>query len=248
MSIFGDFFKSDIESVDQRNPQAVEADKFLASQLNRDPADFPRRQVAGLSENEQLAGGIAKNFGTSKPEGTEVLRGVANQSANILEDPSIKALLEELQGHGELESNRLARGLMIRGQTGGVSADALGRGQADIQRNTLAALAPYASQRTSQRVSAADTLSRLGDSSTLSRINALSVTGGLERQIEDMQNEADYQRYVQQIEFPANIASGLSRSTPQQLVSQPSDFETFTNLAKPAAGAYLGGTGQLGIS
>ena len=238
--------------IDTRTAEAVKADKFLASLLGNTP-DFPTENIVGLSENEKIAVEQGKAYGTAENEGIAGLRKITQQPDNILEDPTIKALMAKLNEEGDLSANRLSRGLMTRGQTGGVGADALGRHLDATDRNKVAALAPYATQRRQQNISANEVLGRLGDSSQISRLNALTGTGGLERGLTQLQETANYQKYLRQIMFPyeqqANVARTLSGSQRQDVQMNPSDFEATTGMIKIggriAAGVATGGASEL---
>jgi hypothetical protein len=230
-----DFFKSKTKTMDVRSPQKAAADQWLLDLLQSDAPEFPAEKIAGLSANEQLAMSQAEQYGTSEAEGLDALRDIVGQSEDITDDPSIKGLLSVLDERGSREANRLSRGLTLRGVTGGAGRDALGRGLQDIQNNILATLAPYAESSKNRRVSAAQILNQLGEGSTLNRLNALSSTGAVSRQIEQLQNSAEYQRVMQQLLFPythgLNVTGAIS-NMPQAVVQTPSMFQ---QIAAPVA-------------
>ncbi len=240
------FFTAETKTKDVRSNQRAQADQWLLDLLQSDAPEFPAEQIAGLSENERMARDKARAYGDSDAEGLDTLRGIAGESQDITQDPSIKGLLAVLDERGSREANRLNRGLTLRGVSGGAGQDALGRGLQDIQNNILATLAPYAESSKNRRVSAAQILNQLGEGSTLNRLNALSSTGGLSRQIEQLQNSAEYQRVMQQLLFPYREQLGVA----QTLVGAPSERalvqtpSTFSQIAEPVAqvvGAFMGG-------
>jgi hypothetical protein len=239
-----DFFKSKTETMDVRNPQKAGADQLLLDLLKADAPQLPVEQIAGLSENEQLAVSQGKEYGSSDAEGLDVLRGILGESQDITQDPTIKGLLSVLDERGSLEANRLSRGLTLRGVTGGSGQDALGRGLQDVQNNILATLAPYAESAKNRRVNAAQILNQLGEGSTLNRLNALSSTGAMSRQIEQLQNSAQYQQTMQQLLFPythgLNVAGAIS-NTPQAVVQTPSMFSQIAEPVAQLASAFIPG-------
>lgn len=245
-----DIFKSKTKTKDLRNPQARTADEFLAELLGQQP-ELPERKVTPRTEDELLAQKLTREFAGTRPGGEAALRRIVDQPEDITQDPTIAVLLAELQEAGDLRASRTARSLDLRGVRGGTARDAMGRELEDVDRNILSTLAPFASQRRGQQITASEILSRLGDQSTLTRIGALGESGALEREIEELQRVSDYQRFLQQIMFPyqtqADIASRLSTSRPLDVIQSPSMFEQIAPVLGMAAGAAIGGPAGMAI-
>lgn len=244
LNIFDDLFKGTTDIQDIRSPERKKADKFLAGLLGQGTPELPTEEVAGMSQAEQLAQKLVGQYGASEPEGLDTLRGITGESDDILQDPSIKALLDVLDKRGSLESNRLSRSLTLRGVTGGSGRDALGRGLQDVQNNILATLAPYAEASKNRKVSAAQILNQLGESSVLNRLNALGTTGALPRILEQLQKTAQYTQAMRKVLFPyeelAGVAGTLTNSQGDNVITQtPSILQQLAPLAQAAAGAAM---------
>ena len=258
------WFNASTRKIDTRTPEAEQADEFLAGLLGRADPNIPSEKIAGMSDAEKLAQQIAQGYGESQPEGLDAIRSLIEQdTGDITKDPTFASILDVLDKRGARETNRTARGLMTRGVTGGVGRDALGRSVTDVNNNILATLAPYVEARKNRAFSGAQALNNLGESSVLNRLNALSTVGSLPRQLEQLNNSAQYQALMQQILFPyttkASVASGISRQ-PMTLEQSPSEFAQYGQAGaaiinslitgNPGSGGKLttagGGAGGLG--
>jgi hypothetical protein len=124
--------------------------------------------------------------------------------------------------------------------------DVLGQSVQDTQRNMMNVALPYLTQAKenaeNRKLTAAQALATLGESSMLNRINALSTTGALPRIIEQLQKDAEYARAMTQINFPyqqqAGIA-GMLLNAPAQTAVTGGEPSLFSQLS-PAIG-MLGG-------
>lgn len=239
------FFKSKEKLKDTRNAEAKSADQWMAELLKSDNPEIPTEQIAGMSDAEKLAQELVMGYGSKEAEGLDTLRSMAGASDNVLDDPTITALMDVIGKRGDQTANRLNRSLMLRGGTGGAGRDMLGRSVSDTQNEMLSTLAPYASQAKDRKMNAAQLLASLGESSTLNRLNALSTTGSLPRTLQQMQNAASYNQTMNQILFDyqqkAPIASTLSNSQPLTMVQTPSMFSQVAPLLGTAVGAAVGG-------
>jgi len=200
-------------------PQQLAAQSFLERLYGTGVPDYPTAPVAGLSEKEQQAGKLTSKYANSEPEGMDYLRKVMGSSDSITDIPEYKALLDEILKAGSDETNRVGRSLQMRGgATSSTGRDALGQSVNDVMSNALATLAPYAASLRNEKMSAANVLSSLGESSTLNRLNALSEQGALERQLEQLRQQADYEREMKELNFPyttqAPLAMGILGTQP----------------------------------
>ena len=181
-------------------------------------------------------------YGRSEMEGLPTLREYA-AGGNILERPEIQAILNEVMREGGEMANRLGRGLQLRGgATSSGAADALGRSTTQTQQALLATLAPYLQGAETRRLGAAQSLAGLSESGMLNRLNALSTTGSLPRQLEQLRNVAGYNQQMAHTMFPytygMEAAKTLSGSgEPYMAYTKPS---TWSQIA-PAVGAIIGG-------
>ena len=239
----GDFFKSKTKTRVLQTPQEKKARGFLAGLIDT-PQNLPTEQIAGLSEAEQQAAETARQFGASQPGGVNTLQSFLDEDPSFSQSPSGQALIEQVTRIGQEETGRVGRSLQTRG--GGSSTtgrDILGQSVQDTQRNILATLAPFEAQRASQRITAAQALQATGDSATLNRLNALSQTGAVERQLEQLQLSAEFARKSQQAMQPIQASQTLLGSPAQQAVIQSKS--TFAQIAEPIA-ALLHGAGSIG--
>ncbi|MCE5324953.1 MAG: hypothetical protein LLG01_00915 [Planctomycetaceae bacterium] len=239
-------FNSSIKLKDTRTPNAKWADKYLTDLLGAPTPKIPEEQIAEMSDAEKLAQELVGEYGTSTAEGLDTLRGMAGAPDDITQDPTISALLDVIGKKGDMAANRLSRSLMLRGGRGGAGADMLGRQVTDTQKEMLAAAAPYAESAKQRKMSAAQLLNTLGESSALNRLNALSTTGSLPRTLQQMRNSAAYQRLMTEIMFPyqqkANLAGQIKQGGQMAVVKSPSIMEQVAGLAATAA-KFIPGNG-----
>jgi hypothetical protein len=229
---------------DIRNPQARAADVWMASLLQQGTPDIPKEEIAGMSEAEKMAQKLVGEYGGREGEGLDVLRGMANAPEDILQDPTISALMNVITRRGDEASNRLSRSLMLRGGRGGAGRDILGRSVTNTQQELMSTLAPYSERAKERKMSAAQLLNQLGESSTINRLNALSTTGALPRTLQQMQNAAAYNQAMTQVLFPyqqgMGVASTLSNTQPMSVQQTPSTFSQIAPLLQSIAPAVLG--------
>lgn len=239
-----DFMKSSTDTLDTRNPQQEAADKWMLQMLQKGTPNIPTEQIAGMSESEKLAQKILGQWGGQEAEGLDTLRQMSTASDNILEDPTISALMDVIGKRGDETANRLSRSLMLRGGRGGAGADMLGRSVSDTQKEMLSTLAPYAQAARTQKMNAAQALASLSDDSKIRRLSALSTTGSLPRTLQQLQNSANYQQAIQSVLFPyqqlAPMAGTLSNSQGQSVVQTPSMFSQVAGGIGALAGGFTG--------
>lgn len=193
-------------------PQQSAAQSKLLDLMNR-VQDYPTQGVAGLSDRELLAGQGIEDYYRSEPEGADYYRGLLSESGNIMDNPEYKAILDKVFERGALETNRVGRSLQLRGAAGGSAGrDILGRSVEDTQTAALSALAPYAESERNRRMQAAGALASLSEQSTLRRLTALSEQGALERQLEQLRQNADYARQMQELNFPYETQARMASS------------------------------------
>ena len=235
-------FEPELKDHDLRSPQRRAAEAFLGSLFMQPPPSLPLEQVAGMSPAEEMAQRLVMQYGGSEMEGLDTLRAYTKEG-NILDRPEIQAILNEVMREGGEMANRLGRGLQLRGgATSSGAADTLGRSTTQTQQALLATLAPYLQGAETRRLGAAQSLAGLSESGMLNRLNALSTTGSLPRQLEQLRNIAQYERDMQQTLFPytyqAQAATTLSQSgEPYMVYKRPSMYQQIA----PAVGAIIGG-------
>jgi len=243
-------FSSKTEKEVLQTPEEAAARKKLSDLMNSGTPNLPKQEISGLSQNEQLASTMARDYATGEPEGLEHLRSVMQGSGNIMDNPSYKALFDETKRAGELENNRMGRSMQLRGGNASTSGrDMLGRTAAQNQSNLMATMAPYAAQNEQMKLTAAQSLAQLGESSILNRLNALGQTGALTRQLDQLGKDADYNRKMDMTMFPytqtAGLADTILRNKADWSVTQSPSL--FSQVAAPVAeigkGMATGGTG-----
>lgn len=235
-------FNSSIKLKDTRTPQAKWADQYLTDLLGQNPK-IPEEQIAEMSDAERLAQEMVGEYGRSEAEGLDTLRGITRESDDITQDPTISALLDVIGKKGDLAANRLSRSMMLRGGRGGAGRDVLGRQVTDTQKEMLSSLAPYAESAKQRKMSAAQILNNLGETSTLNRLNALSTTGSLPRTLQQMRNSANYNRLMQEVMFPyqqkADVASRIKQGGQMAVTQSPSLFSQVAPLVGQVASAGI---------
>jgi hypothetical protein len=226
-----------------QTPEQSNATKFLEGLYKGSTPDYPTAPVAELSDLEKQASELASSYGKSTPEGMDYLRNVVGSSDDISEDPAYKALLDQVFKKGSQESNRLGRSLQLRGgATSSTGRDALGRSVENTESNALASLAPYLEAAKNRKFSAANALNSLGDSATINRLNALSTQGALQRSIEQLKQQADYEKQMRELNFPYEVQAGLASSIMGNAVTfqqDPSMFEQVAPVIQTAAMAAM---------
>ena len=231
-------FSSKTEKEVLQTPEEAAARAKLSSLMNSGTPNLPKQEISGLSQNEQLASTMARDYATGEPQGLEHLRSVMQGSGNIMDNPSYKALFDETKRAGELENNRMGRSMQLRGGNASTSGrDMLGRTAAQNQSNLMATLAPYAAQNEQMKLTAAQSLAQLGESSILNRLNALGQTGALTRQLDQLGKDADYNRKMNMTMFPytqtAGLADTILRNKADWSVTQSPSL--FSQIAAPVA-------------
>ena len=235
-------FEPELKDHDLRSPQRRAAEAFLGSLFAQPPPAIPLEQVARMSPAEEMAQRLVMQYGGSQVEGLDTLRDYTKEG-NILDRPEIQAILNEVMREGGEMANRLGRGLQLRGgATSSGAQDVLGRSTTQTQQALLATLAPYLQGAETRRLWAAQSLAGLSESGMLNRLNALSTTGSLPRQLEQLRNIAEYEREMTQTLFPytyqAQAATTLSQSgEPYMVYKRPSMYAQIA----PAIGAIIGG-------
>lgn len=206
----GIFERDEPKVKELRTPEAVESSKKALGIANAPIPNYPTAPVAGLSDLERQAGELAGKYGTSTPEGFDYLRSIIEDTGDFTENPEIKALMDKVRRAGEEETNRVGRSLQMRGgATSSPGRDILGRSVEDTQSNILAALAPYAEAERGRKSSAAQALASLGENATLNRLNALSTQGALQRNLEQLRQQAGYERKMKELNFPYEVQAPM---------------------------------------
>lgn len=187
--------------------QTREAAKALLKLGTAAVPGIPTREVAGLSELEQQARGLAGQYGTAPSAEVESAISALTEAGqgveSILDIPEYEALYKQVLEQGRLEANRLGRTLQLSGNaSSGSGANVLGRQVEQTQQNLLATLAPYTSAERGRSLEAITGAAGMRTADTQGRLAALSQVGELDRSLEQLRNDAAYAAVMQQIEFP----------------------------------------------
>lgn len=239
--------KSKTKVKDLRTAEQRQRDAYAASLLNSQTPDIPELQIEGMSDAEKLAQEILGQYGTTEAEGLDTLRGISGASTNVLEDPAIAALMDTINKRGNETANRVSRSLMLRGATGGAGRDALGRTVTETQKEMLSTLAGYTESAKNRQLSATQLLNQLGENSTLNRLNALTTTGSLPRTLKQLQNQASYQKLLQEVLFPYNEklrAAGAIGNAENLVTQTPSTLSQIAPLLGQLAVAGINSGGS----
>jgi len=230
-----------------RTPYQEGAEEVLWQLMGRPMPEYPTQGVAPMSEAEQMAQGLVKEYAGTAPEGMDVLRQATTASSDLMARPETQALIQTILQQGQQETNRMGRKIQLAGAgRSSTGADVLGRSVEDTQRMVLSTLMPYMldyeQSVEGRRLGAATTLANLGETSMLNRINALSTTGALPRTLEQLSKDADYARKMQQINFPQQQAALAGQILNAQLPiavtgGEPSDFSQISG----GLGGVIGG-------
>ncbi|MDH4178874.1 MAG: hypothetical protein OEV33_00060 [Armatimonadota bacterium] len=235
------FFEPEIKEKDLRSDVQKYAQDWLVNLLKETP-QFPAEQVAGMSPAEQLAQQMLMSWAGTEPEGLGTLRDYAG-GENILDRPEIQGIINEVLQRGNEMAQRLGRGLQLRGAgTSSGAQEALGRSTTETQQALLATLAPYLQSAETRRLGAAQALAGLSESGKLNRLNALSTTGSLPRQLEQLANSAEFNRAMNQLMFPYTTQAEAAKAA----ATAPRDVMVYTkgstwSQIAPAVGAIIGG-------
>lgn len=263
MSWVSDIFKSSRSGEGFKQipsePEQTEARKYLESLYKKD-VQFPTRKVPGMTGIEAegqkwlqdylnigIPSGISTGIGQLKKTvegGYDPMTGPAYQgyreASKMEEEEAINQLRRRLQlvGHGDYSSPALKQEGATRR---GYSADRMGY---------LGAL--YDRERDRQTGAAGPLIeaSDYASKQPLRKTEAATAYGGLPRQIEAAQEEADYIALLQTLLFPyqqqAPIASTILGETRQMYdpgVTSPSIFSQVAGPLAMLGSAYLGSGG-----
>ncbi len=230
------FFEPKTETKVLQTPQEAAARTWLANTLQQGTPTIATAGVAGLAPQEQQASQMTSEYAGTPAEGLDYLRSTLGGSSNVMEIPEYRALLDQVFKQGSLEANRLGRSLQIRGGTSASTGrDMLGRLLGDVQSQALATMAPYAQGLRNEKLTAAEALNRLGEQSILNRLNALSTSGGVERQLDQLRKDAAYNQQMMTTMFPYQQQAGLA----QTILQNPAQW---TVTQKPSTAQIIGQT------
>jgi len=245
MNLFG----SETKIKDIRTKEKKSAQKWLADTLREPTPTVPTQGVAGLSAAEQQAQQLLGQYADSTPEGMDVLRGFTTAETGGI-TPEIQALLDEVLQAGQQETARVGRKVQLSGAgRSSTGTDMLGRSVEQTQRNMMNVALPYImearEQAENRKLTSAQLLASLGESSMLNRLTALSTTGSLPRMIEQLQKDAEFAQQMTQMNFPyeqqAQLAAILSGSQGDYSVTQePSLFSQAAPLIGDFAKLFIG--------
>ncbi len=196
-------------------------DKFIEPAVSREAreelfargkesVDFPTRGIADLSETELEVERQAQAQLTAGPSPEretviqEALR-TATTPANVANLPELQAIFKQIAELGEIEANRLGRGLQIRGSIGSTPArDILGRQLTATTEALARGAAPFlieARRAKSQAGRDVSTFVGQREAETTGRLGVGGAVGALRRDIEQIKLDADLNKFLRDIQF-----------------------------------------------
>jgi hypothetical protein len=240
------FFSSSTKKEVLQTPEEAAARKSLSDTIAAGTPNLPRQEIAGASVDQVNWQNMTRDYANSEPEGLDYFKQVMGQSDDILQNPAYKALFDKVSAAGERETNRAGRSLQLRGGTSsGAGQDALGRTVAQNQSDLLATLAPYQQAQQNAKMTAAQSLSQLGESSTLNRLAALGQSGDFTQRLDQLNKDSDYARKMAMTVWPweqgAQVANTLLANKADWSVTQSPSM--FSQIASPVA-ELIGGVGS----
>ena len=207
------------------------------SSLGTTGVDQPTRQVAGLSDAEQFIQKLALNFagsGTSPALTTAIGQaGDIAKGTDVTQLPEFKGTMDKILEQGRLDAQSLARGLQIRGAaTGTPGRDILGRSVTGTGERLMAAATPFLESERNRRLSATGLLGSLAGQEEAGQVSRISTGAGvasMQRTIQQMINDAQFQKQLAEIQFkfqtqPDILSRILSNTTGVITGGGPSGF------------------------
>ncbi len=248
-------FSSSSKKVKFVEPAAsAEARKELVAR-GKESVAFPTRQIADLSDSElEVERQTQALLGAGpSPEREAVLQEtlrMATTATDVANLPELQAILADITERGEIEANRLGRGLQLRGSIGSTPGrDILGRKLTDVQRSLVGAAAPFLSEARQLKAQAGQDVSTIvgqREGETLNRLGLGGAVGSLRRNISQAKLDAPLEQALRDIEFRFQIQPGLLANalvTPEATITGggPSLFSQAAPLIGTVTGAVIGG-------
>ena len=246
------------ESKVEISPDAQSAINRLMK-LSKADVSFPTRQVQGETSLERFMRSMSIDFARS---GTDPALQTAIDEAtktatgpiDITKMPEFKGIFDKILEGGRLDAQSIARSLQLSGggSFGSPDRDILGRSVTGTQERLTAAMAGLFSQLRGLKVGAVGQLGSFGaqrEASQISKIGVGSQAAFMERQIQQMINDAQFQKEINEIQMkyvtqPSYLSTVISGSPINITGGGPTDFSKFLSgfsAASSAFGAFGGG-------
>ena len=176
--------------------------------LSRTGVDQPTRQVAGLTDAEKFIQTLGLNFaGSPTSPALQTAIGQAGDIAkgtDVTQLPEFRGTMDKILEQGRLDAQGIARGLQIRGSaTGTPGRDILGRSVTGTQERLMAAANPFLNAERNRQLSATGLLGGLAgqeEAGMVSRINTGAGVASMQRTIQQMINDAQFQKQLAEIQ------------------------------------------------
>ncbi len=214
--------------------QSAEA-RRLSIELGTESVKFPGRRIADLSQTEiEVERQVQQLLKAGpSPEREAVLQELLKTAtADVTEDPQLQAIFAKITEAGQLEANRLGRGLQISGAAGSTPGrDILGRSVTDVQERLTAAAFPFLALKQQAGRDVSNIISqRFGEKTTALGLGG--AVGQLRRGIEQSKLDIELEDFIRDINFrfgtqanilagaqvqPTAVVSGGGPSTGQQI-------------------------------
>jgi len=250
------------------SPWQIAAGNWEKNLLESGVPNIPRMQIPGLTDYEQQSQSILGRYlGSEMPVGygnmVDVLGGIAMNPEDIVNSPEYKGYTGASREEEARTANALRRGGQLAGGTSRSGPNIgqeinLRRGFANDRLSRLGSIMNASKDRQMSAIgpylSALDYMNR----EPMQKVQAGMQYGGIERMLEGMQNEADYNALMTEVMFPYNqqlgVAQSMSGIQPSYMTQpQPSTFSNAMSGMSLMAmlmgmGGFGGGGGGGGIN
>jgi len=250
------------KSVGWSEPKASKEARKLLLERGQASLAYPTKQIANLSamELEVERQAQARLTAPPSPERETIIQEFmrkATTPADVANLPELQAIFKQITELGELEANRLGRGLQIRGTLGTTGGrDILGRHATATTEALMRGAAPFLSEARGLKAQAGrdvGTLVGQRETETTGRMGVAAAVGELRRGITQAKLDAPFEKALRDLEFRFQIQPGLLRSvlvSPQPVTTGggPSEMQKISSAAGQIAPfvSALSGLGGFG--
>jgi len=212
-----------------------EENKIATGELLKRGTETPNvgtQKIAPASKLEQTTQKLASDFVNS---GQSAAREDALKSAqdfakgsDVTQLPELQAIMDNIQGRGDRSLRSIGRSLKITGNDPGSSSkgrDIIGRAATDVQSSMMEAAAPFLESERQRRFAAIPLIDNIVQSQTNEKLTKLGVgerVGAQVRNLQQMVNDADYNRQMQELEYRYKIQPALLG---QVIVARPPEVQ-----------------------
>ena len=238
-----------------------EENKIATKELLKRGTETPSvatQKIATASQLEQTTQKMASEFVSSDPSQAraEALQGAQAfaKGTDLSKNESLQAIFERISGEGDRSTRSLARSLKITGNDPGSSSkgrDIIGRSVTDVQGRLMEAAASFLEAQEQRKFAAIPMIDNIAQAQTNEKLTKLGVgerAGAQVRQLQQMVNDADFNRQMQELELRYRLQPALLNSV---IAARPAEVEEgwlgskseFTQ--KVIQGAALAATGGM---